>query len=88
MCRGVDHKFKSVSGGARGRAGEESCPVAAFADTEFECPWNHPGELPVRRLGSQDSILDWNRLKGGHYLQQALSHGSMRGCSLGCRLGL
>ena len=41
---GSGRQIWSVSGGTRGRAGEEACPEAAFADTELECPWNHPRE--------------------------------------------
>ena len=46
------------------------------------------GKLPVRRFGSREGILDWNRLKRGYYSQQACSHGGVREGSLGCRLEL
>ena len=46
------------------------------------------GKLPVRRFGSREGILDWNRLKRGYYSQQACSHGGVREGTLGCRLEL
>lgn len=74
--RGVDAKSGLCQVGARGRAGEAAWRLCL--QTEFECLRVTQGAA-FRMFGSQEGIPEWNRLKGGNYLQQARSCGCESG---------